>query len=89
MRDEQCTTVFITHDIEEAVLLGDRVIVMSPRPGRIVHEYQVPFPRPRDRDIAESAEFSEVVRQLRAVMRDEIERQPGAEPSSAAAGRQA
>jgi len=69
MRDERCTTVFITHDIEEAVLLGDRVIVMSPRPGRIVHEYKVPFDRPRDREIAESAEFSDVVRQPHAAGR--------------------
>jgi NitT/TauT family transport system ATP-binding protein len=79
MRDEQCTTVFITHDIEEAVLLGDRVIVMSPRPGRIAGEYRVPFARPRDRDIAESAEFADVVRQLRAVMREELDREPAEE----------
>lgn len=85
MRDERCTTVFITHDIEEAVLLGDRVIVMSPRPGRIVHEYTVPFDRPRDRSIAESAEFSEVVRELRAVMRSELDREPGQESAVAAA----
>jgi len=90
MRDERCTTVFITHDIEEAVLLGDRVIVMSPRPGRIVHEYKVPFDRPRDREIAESVEFSDVVRQLRAVMREELERQPAeAEPAGTATGRRA
>jgi len=90
MRDERCTTVFITHDIEEAVLLGDRVIVMSPRPGRIVHEYKVPFDRPRDREIAESAEFSDVVRQLRAVMREELERQPAeTEPVGTATGRRA
>jgi NitT/TauT family transport system ATP-binding protein len=82
--------VFITHDIEEAVLLGDRVIVMSPRPGRIVHEYKVPFDRPRDREIAESAEFSDVVRQLRAVMREELERQPAeTEPVGTATGRRA
>lgn len=84
MRDEQCTTVFITHDIEEAVLLGDRVMVMSARPGRIVHEYKVPFDRPRERGLAESAEFSQVVRQLRSVMRFELEQSP-AEPASTAA----
>jgi NitT/TauT family transport system ATP-binding protein len=78
MRVEQCTTVFITHDIEEAVLLGDRVIVMSPRPGRIVHEYKVPFDRPRDSGIADTPKFSQAVRELRSIMRLERERPPTA-----------
>jgi len=42
------TVMFITHSVEEAVLLGDRVIVMTPRPGRIRADVPVPFPRPRD-----------------------------------------
>jgi NitT/TauT family transport system ATP-binding protein len=42
------TVVFVTHDIEEAVLLGDRVIVMSGRPGRILANIPIPFARPRD-----------------------------------------
>jgi len=42
------TVVFVTHDIEEAVLLGDRVVVMSGRPGRILANIPVPFARPRD-----------------------------------------
>ncbi|MGE0554791.1 MAG: ABC transporter ATP-binding protein [Gemmatimonadales bacterium] len=40
--------VFVTHDIEEAVLLGDRVLVMTGHPGRILEEIRVPLPRPRD-----------------------------------------
>ncbi len=42
------TVVFVTHSIEEALTLGDRVLVMSARPGRLIHEVKVPFERPRD-----------------------------------------
>lgn len=50
------TVVFVTHDIDEAVMLGDRVIVMSGRPGRILADIAIPFARPRDlrRDHLES-----------------------------------
>ena len=46
--DERKTMVFITHSIDEAILLGDRVAVMSPRPGRIKELVDMPFARPRD-----------------------------------------
>jgi NitT/TauT family transport system ATP-binding protein len=42
------TVMFITHSVEEAVLLGDRVVVMTARPGHIMAEVAVPFARPRD-----------------------------------------
>lgn len=42
------TVVFITHSVDEALTLADRVLVMSPRPGRIIADMQVPFERPRD-----------------------------------------
>jgi NitT/TauT family transport system ATP-binding protein len=51
------TIVFVTHDIDEALFLADRIIVMSPRPGRILEEIPVPFNRPRSTDIVASQEF--------------------------------
>jgi NitT/TauT family transport system ATP-binding protein len=54
------TAVLITHDIEEAILLGDRVIVMSRRPGRIRLDIQVDLPRPRDVTTAKRPAFQEI-----------------------------
>jgi NitT/TauT family transport system ATP-binding protein len=42
------TILFVTHNVREAVCLGDRIVLMSPRPGRIVETFEIPLPRPRD-----------------------------------------
>ncbi len=48
-RDSQPTVVMVTHDIEEAVVLADRIVVMKPHPGRVQETLRVDLPRPRDR----------------------------------------
>ncbi|MEY4581234.1 MAG: hypothetical protein RL701_5937 [Pseudomonadota bacterium] len=58
---EKLTSILVTHDVEEAVYLGDRVVVMRPRPGRIRRIVDVPVPHPRDRSAPElKALFDEV-----------------------------
>ncbi len=53
------TVVFVTHDIEEAVYLGDRVVVLTARPARVKEEVEIELPRPRDLDIKKSAQCHE------------------------------
>jgi NitT/TauT family transport system ATP-binding protein len=60
-----CTIIFVTHSISEAVFLADRVLLLSPRPGRIDTEVIVPFPRPRTNAIQDLPKFQAVVKQLR------------------------
>jgi NitT/TauT family transport system ATP-binding protein len=59
-KGQQQTVVYVTHDIDEAVLLGDRVLVMSGRPGRIREEILVPLSRPRDLRDREQSELKEI-----------------------------
>jgi len=57
----RATAVLVTHNITEAVLLADRVIVMTPRPGRIAETLRVPFGRPRAPELAKEREFQELI----------------------------
>lgn len=66
----QTTVVFVTHSIPEAVFLSERVVVMSPRPGRIVKVISVDLPRPRDNATRESARYFELITQVRESLRE-------------------
>lgn len=72
----QKTSVFVTHDIEEAIFLSDRVVVLTDRPGTIHEIVDVPFDRPRyERDLKASAEFGELRERIWDFLFQE-ERQP-------------
>jgi NitT/TauT family transport system ATP-binding protein len=60
------TVFFVTHSIAEAVFLGDRVVVMSPSPGRILQTIKIDLPRPRDLSIRETPEFGAYTREIRS-----------------------
>ena len=61
---EKTTVVFVTHDVEEALYLGHRVIVMAPRPGRIDSIIDVPFGIDRDQDLKLTPEFNQIKREI-------------------------
>jgi len=67
-REAGKTVVLITHSIPEAVFLGDRVIVMSPRPGRIVRVLDVPIPRPRSIDVMGEPLFGRLTGDIRKLL---------------------
>lgn len=63
--DTKTTIVLITHSIEEAIFLSDRVIVMSSRPGRVANDYVVPFPRPRSLEIMATKEVFDLTNAIK------------------------
>jgi NitT/TauT family transport system ATP-binding protein len=63
--DTPTTIVFITHNIEEAIFLSDKVVVLSPRPGRVASEYRVPLPRPRSFEIMSSREVFDLTNAIK------------------------
>jgi ABC-type nitrate/sulfonate/bicarbonate transport system ATPase subunit len=58
------STIFITHDIDEAIMLSDRIFIMAGRPGKIIKEIQVPEKKPRSQEFMLSEEFIELKRQI-------------------------
>ncbi|HEX2604104.1 MAG TPA: ABC transporter ATP-binding protein [Oxalicibacterium sp.] len=65
------SVLFITHDIEEAIFLSDRIYVMTARPGRIKAEIKVPLPRPRTPDMMDTPEFAGLIRSIKKLIREE------------------
>jgi ABC-type nitrate/sulfonate/bicarbonate transport system ATPase subunit len=69
---EQKTVLFVTHDIDEAVFMGSRVVVMSARPGRIKLDRVVPLPHPRHYSVKTTPEFSQLKAELTEAVREEV-----------------
>lgn len=69
-RLEKSTILFVTHDVEEAIYLGSRIVLMAPRPGRIDSIYDVPLPKVRHQDMKLEPDFIELKRQILVRIRE-------------------
>ncbi len=68
--ENQTTVIFVTHNIDEAIVLGSRVLVFSERPGRIASEFKIDLPRPRDRM---AKEFTQLFIQIRTALSGQLD----------------
>ena len=76
------TILFVTHDVDEALFLADRVLVMSARPGTVREALRVPFARPRDiESLTADPEFGELKRRVLHIVREEARRAVAKEPT--------
>ena len=71
------TVLFVTHDIDEAILLGDRVYVMTARPGRIKEEIVIPIARPRSVEVVTTPAFILLKRRILGLLQEEVEKSLG------------
>ena len=69
-RLEKSTILFVTHDVEEAIYLGTRIVLMAPRPGRIDSVYEVPLPKVRHQDMKLEPEFIALKREILTRIRE-------------------
>src|SRR5258708_39328567 len=71
------TVVFVTHDVEEALILSDRICVLTPRPGTVLRVIKVPFLRPRRRDCRRDPRFVEMKHHIQDSLRDRTSNSQG------------
>jgi NitT/TauT family transport system ATP-binding protein len=67
---DRVTALFVTHNVGEAAFLAERVIVMSPRPGTILHEIEIPFPHPRSPGLRGEPEFARLTGEIGRLLRE-------------------
>jgi NitT/TauT family transport system ATP-binding protein len=83
--EQKKTVVFITHSVDEAVYLGDRILLMTAQPGRVKNTVRVPLPRPRNIiELQKAPEFGELVHRIWSGLRDEVQRAREQENAEAA-----
>jgi NitT/TauT family transport system ATP-binding protein len=73
-QSDRRTVIFVTHSLEEALLLGDRVLVMSARPGVLVADHRIPFERPRSPELRGDSEFAALQQEIWLELRSEVDR---------------
>lgn len=83
--DRPTTIVLITHSIDEAIFLSDRIVVMSPRPGRVASIHEVPFARPRSLEIMSTKEVFDLTNTIKLEIVGEQQSRYGKSPAASAA----